>query len=100
MIWPMATFCLLHCIADHRIALVRFVSIRQQIVRLLEIASVDLRSIYEAHEVNCVLGFELELVNFLRMNEDVMAFGVLIALHDFFFRDFREGRRHALLSRI
>jgi hypothetical protein len=38
-----------------------------------------------------VLGLKLQRVKFLRLDEDVMFLGVLIALDDFFFGDFLEA---------
>ena len=41
--------------------------------------------------VDGVLGLKLQRVKFLRLDEDVVPLGVLIALDDFFFGDFLEA---------
>ena len=78
-------------ISKDSVTLVGFVTIRQKVVRLFEIATVDLVPINKPRHVDGVLGFEFKLVKFLGLNEDVVALGVLIALDDFFFGDFLEA---------
>ena len=65
------------------IALVGLVPIRHEVVGLLPIASVYLLLVHEAHHVDYVLGLELEVINFLWVDEDVLTFGVLVAFDDF-----------------
>jgi hypothetical protein len=60
-------------------------------VRLLEIAAVDLVPVNEPRHVDSVLGLKLQRVKFLRLDEDVVPFGVLVALDDLFFGDFLEA---------
>ena len=76
--------CLLQRIADHGIALVGVIAVGHEVIGLLPIATVDLGLVHEAHHVDRVLGLELELIKFLRVDQDVMPFGVFVALDDFF----------------
>jgi hypothetical protein len=47
---------LLQRIADDGIAFVGLVAIWHEVIGLLEVATVDLRLVNEAHHVDCVLG--------------------------------------------
>ena len=64
----MPTFRASFRFANHNIALVGLIAIRDEIVRLLPIAAVDLRLVLEAHNVNGVLGFDFELIQLLWLN--------------------------------
>src|SRR6476620_3838885 len=78
-------------IPKHGVAFVSFVTIRQKVIGLLEIAAVDLVPVNEPRHVDGVLGLKLQRVKFLRLDEDVVALGVLIALDDLFLGDFLEA---------
>jgi hypothetical protein len=73
------------------VAFVGFIAIRKQVIRLLEIAAVDFIEIDKPRHVDGVFGFELQSVNFLGLDENVVAPCVLIALDDFFFGNFFEA---------
>src|SRR5262245_47588450 len=72
------------CVTEYRVAFVSLVAIRKQIVGLLEIAAVDLVQIDKGLHVDGVLGFEFERVKLLGLDQDMVAFGVLVALYDVF----------------
>jgi hypothetical protein len=59
--------------------------------------AVYIRLIDEADEVNCVLGFQLKLVDLLRANQDVVPLRVLVAFDDLLVGNFLEtlGRNDA-----
>ena len=82
---------LFQSITDDRIGLVGLVPIGQKIVGLFVVTAVDLDLVNEAHHVDGVLGFQLQLLNFFGVDQNVMPLGVLVALDDFFLRDLGEG---------
>ena len=69
--------------ADHGIAFVSLITDGHKVIGLLPKAAVDLSLIHETHHVDGVLCFELEFIKFFGVDQNVMPFGVLIALDDF-----------------
>ena len=82
---------LFQSITDDRIGLVGLVPIGQKIVGLFVVTAVDLDLVNEAHHVDGVLGFQLQLLNFFGVDQNVMPLGVLVALDDFLFGNLGEG---------
>ena len=73
------------------IALVSLITIGNEVIGLLPIAAVDLVLVYEAHHVDGVFGFELEVIDLLWIDENVLPFGVLVAFDDFLVWHLGEG---------
>jgi len=80
------------------VALVGHVPVGHQVVRRFEKARVDGILVDETRELDGLLGFELELVDLLGVDQDVFALLVFVALDDLLVLDGPDARSDFLVA--
>jgi len=91
-------FRVLERLLEDDIAFVSHVAVGQEVIGRLEIARVDGVLIDEAGQLDGLLALELQLVDFLLVDQDIFALFVLVALGDLLVLDRTHAGRDLLIA--